>query len=433
MQVTLTDRATVAGVRKTRDGYLVAEARIARTGIQNYTAGELGIKDRKPTDIIRVYRPADEVFSADAMASLAHRPITIDHPREPVTADNWKRHSVGTTGGEVMRDGEFVKVPLVLMDKAAITAVDAGKRELSVGYSCNLEMTAGISDSGEAYDAVQRGISGNHLAICDVARGGPQLRIGDQSDQNNNADAIKWLKKAIARHERHMSGKEATSEASQQKMMDEMQAALDELEQTQDKGMRKNMKMKMKDNDMMIKTITFDGLPVDVTDAAEAVIQKLQGQVAALDARVKDAETKVGTLTADADAKAGRIAALETELADASDPAKLSAKVAARAALVGDAKKLAPALTIADSMGDAEIRRAVVEARLGDKAKDMSDAAIDGAFAALAPATGGTDQLKDGIRDAANTPVIGDAKAKWEAARAEREKQLRDGWKSQAA
>lgn len=46
------------------------------------------------------------------------------------------------------------------------------------------------------------------------------------------SEAIKWLKAAIARHERHMSGAEPTSDASQMQMMDEMKralAALDEL------------------------------------------------------------------------------------------------------------------------------------------------------------------------------------------------------------
>lgn len=364
MELVLTDRAQVTGVRKTRDGYLVAEARIARTGIQQYYAGELGMKDRAPTDVIRVYRPDDEVFAADALSSMAHRPITIDHPRENVTADNWKRYAVGSTGGEVARDGEFVKVPLVLMDAAAIKAVDAGKRELSVGYKCTLDMTPGTTPGGETYDAVQRGITGNHLAICDIARGGPQLRIGDQEKP--------------------------------------------------------------------MKTIIFDGLPVEVTDGAEAVINKLQGSVTALESRVADAEKKLGAATADVEAKDGKIAALEQQLADANDPAKLAAKVQARAALVADANKFAPTLQIGDAMGDAEIRRAVVEARLGDKAKDMSDAAIEGAFAALAPATG-VDPLKKAIGDSLNVAAIGDAKARAEAARADREKQMKNAWKGQAA
>lgn len=365
MELVLTDRASIGGVRTTRDGYLVAEARIARTGVQTYRAGELGLKDRAAGEVVRVFRPADEVFAPDSMASLAHRPVTMDHPAENVEAKNWRKYAVGQTGGEVARDGDFVKVPLALMDAAAIDAVQAGKRELSVGYSCTLDFTAGVTDSGEPYDAVQRGIRGNHLAVCDIARGGSMLRIGD------------------------------------------------------------------KEKTMTTKTITFDGLPVEVTDAAEAVINKLTGVVTALETRAVDAEKQVGTLTAEAQAKDGKIAALEADLADARDPAKLAAKVQARAALVDAAKKLAPSLTIADSMADAEIRRAAVAVRLGDKAKDMADAAIEGAFAALTPA--GPDPLAQAIGDSANAPAIADARAKAEAARAAQLKSLADGYKNPAA
>lgn len=41
----------------------------------------------------------------------------------------------------------------------------------------------------------------------------------------NVNEAKKWLDAAIARHERHMDGTEATDEKSQQKMMDEMKRA----------------------------------------------------------------------------------------------------------------------------------------------------------------------------------------------------------------
>ncbi|HEY1088240.1 MAG TPA: phage protease [Archangium sp.] len=44
-------------------------------------------------------------------------------------------------------------------------------------------------------------------------------------------EAAKWLRAAIARHERHMSGAEPTSEDSQMQMMDEMKRALGALEE----------------------------------------------------------------------------------------------------------------------------------------------------------------------------------------------------------
>jgi len=46
----------------------------------------------------------------------------------------------------------------------------------------------------------------------------------------NVKEAIQWLQTAIARHERHMNGTEATSKASQMQMMVEMKNAMAALE-----------------------------------------------------------------------------------------------------------------------------------------------------------------------------------------------------------
>src|SRR5690606_29290937 len=106
--------------------------------IQLYAGYEVG-KPELP--VVRVYRPSDEVFSKDALATYPHKPITNDHPAEPVSAENWKDHAVGFIGDEVARDGEFVRIPLMLADARAIADIEAGKRELSAGYTCELEWT----------------------------------------------------------------------------------------------------------------------------------------------------------------------------------------------------------------------------------------------------------------------------------------------------
>ena len=79
-----TDAVTVAGTRRRDDGYLVADARIARTGIQTYLGSEVGKPDMST---VRVYRPGSEVFSDDTMKSAAHRPVTNDHPPELVSSE----------------------------------------------------------------------------------------------------------------------------------------------------------------------------------------------------------------------------------------------------------------------------------------------------------------------------------------------------------
>lgn len=162
---------------KTADGYLRAFPRVARTGIQIYGKSEFvgleAVDSLKDKEIIRVYRPEEEVFSRDAVKTYANRPITFGHPvGQSVDASNWSQFAVGTTGEDVVRDGEHIRVPILLMDGNAISRVEGGVKQISMGYDCELHIVSGTTPSGEAYDAVQRNMRMNHLAIVSEARGG---------------------------------------------------------------------------------------------------------------------------------------------------------------------------------------------------------------------------------------------------------------------
>lgn len=171
------DRAPIEKVRRLADGRIAAVAKFARSGIQTYTGAEVG---RPDLATVRVYRDEAEVFSEDAMASFAHKAVTLDHPSEPVSAKNWRKVAVGYTEGRVARDGAFVEIPLILADADAVSAFDRGAaRELSAGYSCTLDWTPGKTPQGEAYDARQVGIRGNHISLVAAGRAGSECRIGD--------------------------------------------------------------------------------------------------------------------------------------------------------------------------------------------------------------------------------------------------------------
>ena len=174
------DRVDITGTqRRQSDGALMVDARVARTGIQLYTGSEVG-KPEMP--VVRVFRPAEEVFSADTLATFAHRPVTNDHPHGLVTADTWKRSNVvGHTADEVnvAANDIYVRVPLMISDGDMINDISAGKRELSAGYTCDLDWTAGVTPTGEAFDATQRNIKINHIAVVRNGRAGSQVRIGD--------------------------------------------------------------------------------------------------------------------------------------------------------------------------------------------------------------------------------------------------------------
>src|SRR5690625_4109656 len=179
----LFDEVGVAKTRRTQDGYLVADVRVARSGIMEYAGfevdpdGSLGLRDR---EVVRVYRPEDEVFADTSLQTDAYRPVTDDHPSTFVDAETWPDVSVGSTGGEVAPDGEWVRVPMLLMDADAIHTVVKGKRQLSMGYTCTVDAVSGTTPTGETYDAVQSELRMNHLAVVTAARAGPKARIGDQ-------------------------------------------------------------------------------------------------------------------------------------------------------------------------------------------------------------------------------------------------------------
>lgn len=362
--------------KRTADGYLLAAPKVARTGIQEYMGSELG---RPDLAIVKVYRPEAEVFSRDALHSFAHRPVTIDHPPVLVDASNWKKYGVGTIGDEVVRDGEFVRVPLMLMDQDAIAQVDGGKVELSMGYTADLVFDAGTTPSGEKYDAYQANIRGNHLAIVDKARGGSQLRVIDSNYRST-----------------HQSN--------------------------QPEG-----------NPVTTKKIIVDGISVDVPETAAQVIEKSLSDSAlkltAASNSVAELQTNMATLTTNVQTKDAEIATLKKQLADAKNPAAIDAAVKARAVVVDSAKKILPAVLV-DGKSDVEIKRQVVDSKLGEVAKGWNDEQVSASFTALslsAP-TVKADPYVAAIRDGVNLTVADADKA-----RIERDKELSEAWQTKSA
>lgn len=341
----LTDHVPVSAVRRTADGYLVADAFVARTGIQTYLGEELGRPDLLN---VRLYRPPEEVFSDATLRSFAHRPMTNDHPPEQVNAQNWKKYAVGQTGDEVVHDKNRVRVPLVLMDQDAIADYEGGKRELSQGYSSEIDWTDGVTTEGEPYDAVQRNIRNNHLALVKYGRAGSQFRIGDG---------------------RTPGAPDPSAHPQPQ------------------------------ENHMSDKTILVDGLSVVTNDAGAQAISKLQAQL-------KDAQTAAGTADAAHQttiaAKDAAIAKVEAERDDLKakvlSDADLDKRVQERGDLIGKAK----AVHDADYSGktDAEVRKIAVVAKLGDAAvAGKPDAYIEARFDILADGAKPRDPVTQALRD----------------------------------
>lgn len=174
------DKLTFDRPRTTADGFLAVRALASRSGIYDYLGREVDPSGKTfaADQVVKVYRPESEVFAHDAVASFLMKPVTNDHPSTPVTAENWRDYAKGVVG-KALRDGDHLAFDLVIMDKATIDDVTAGKRALSCGYSSEISMTPGYTPDGQRYDAAMSRIRGNHCAVVAQGRGGPQCRIAD--------------------------------------------------------------------------------------------------------------------------------------------------------------------------------------------------------------------------------------------------------------
>lgn len=353
-----TDAVAVSGTRRTADGFLVAEARSVRTGIQLYTGAEVG-KPEMP--VVRVYRPADQVFADASLQSFTHAPVTMDHPKDPVTADNWKNLAVGEVSTAAKKDGEWVHLPLILKDASAISAVESGKRELSAGYTCELVWGDGVAPDGQAYDAQQQNIKINHLAIVDRARAGSQARIGD-------AASDKWGAAPIS-----------TTDKETVDMTD------------------------------ALRTVVVDGLSVQTTDQGAQAIARLQKDLESSTAKLSAADAAHTAALAKKDEEIGTLKAENQKLKDGQlKPEDIDRMVADRASLIETVKTIDSKIEIKGS--DADLRRAAVKAKLGDEmVKDASDAEISGMFKAIAKDVKTADPFRQVAADGLRAPVTNDA------------------------
>lgn len=177
MTVTRFDRGNVSGEATiTDEGYIRANAIVTRTGVFFYQNPDGSVR--------RELRHPDDVWEEESLASMHLIPVTNGHPQEKlVNSENYKNLAIGFTGEKITQDGDFVRANLVITDKEGVEYVTRNNRKnLSLGYTVDLEDESG-EYNGEQYDARQRNIRYNHLAIVNKARAGDEARIAlDEAD-----------------------------------------------------------------------------------------------------------------------------------------------------------------------------------------------------------------------------------------------------------
>ena len=183
--------------RREPEGYLLClNVPVARTGTQDYLPEELGLPSG--SSFVSVYRPEEEVFSPETIASFEGMPVTNDHPPDGVDVSNIRAlqkghaHNVRRGTGD---ESDLLLADLIITDPGLIDLIlEEGKREISCGYTYEL-----CEENGQY---IQRKIRGNHVAVVDAGRAGPRVSIKDhkaKEPERRKPNMKKSLSKILAR------------------------------------------------------------------------------------------------------------------------------------------------------------------------------------------------------------------------------------------
>jgi len=336
-KITRFDQGRIERIFETSEGFLKGDGIVTRTGVFTYVNQDGSLR--------KELRHPDDVFSLDSLNSLEMIPITNDHPSALVTTDNAKQLSVGTTGENIRPDGKFLVSSVIIRDKGAIEAINNGKRELSLGYTVDLEDAPG-EYGGERYDFRQRNIKYNHLAIVIAARAGNKAKL--KFDSINCDYAIEQLKK----------------------------------EDNKDKD---NSKQKNKEKIMVVKVDCGDGLNYDASPEVANLVKNLTrlntGLVKKFDSLTDEYNTlKSSTVTVVAERDDFKDKFEKLEKADNSEAISEAADALLKLRKVADSVLDDKTKKKLDTMSESEIKKACVLAKYPNINKDSDDAYVSARF-----------------------------------------------------
>jgi hypothetical protein len=107
-----------------------------------------------------------------------HVPVTVDDHQPDLV--------VGSTGTDAKFVFPYLQNSLVAWEAVAIAGIESREQcQLSSCYRYDADMTPGDFE-GVPYDGVMRNIRGNHVALVEIGRAGPDVVVSD------GADELKW-------------------------------------------------------------------------------------------------------------------------------------------------------------------------------------------------------------------------------------------------
>lgn len=163
--------------------YEVKKNPLSREGVFQYLGRSVPGCGFSDDEIVNVYRPAEELSDPETLESFRLLPWVDEHamlgPQDSGYIGAEEKGIHGVIGEELYFEDGVLYGNIKVFSNQLAELIDGGKRELSAGYRCRYEKSSGVY-KGQRYDAIQRTIRGNHLALVEAGRMGPDVAVLDQ-------------------------------------------------------------------------------------------------------------------------------------------------------------------------------------------------------------------------------------------------------------
>jgi hypothetical protein len=165
----------------TKEGFLLClDVPLARTGTMRYLPEELPDIKVVPApgeNIAYIHREDEDLFNQYTIASCEGKPFIDEHPDAgEITVENFRELFSGVMLNVHRSEEEpdLLLGDLIVYDPYLIKEIQAGKREVSLGYAADYDA---MEDQPGHYR--QYNILINHIALVEVGRCGQRCSIGD--------------------------------------------------------------------------------------------------------------------------------------------------------------------------------------------------------------------------------------------------------------
>jgi len=180
------------------NGQVLIDGTAGVVGVLHYAAGE--VDDQPRAELV----DRDALFEPASIATLIGAPVTVHHPRGGM-GPRGEGKAIGSVSHAAPR-GDELGVRIRVWDADGVAAINAGTRELSLGYTAEFIAEPG-EHAGERHDGRQASRRYDHLAIVDRARAGSAARLRlDHAMPDKYADALAAIKKAKTRADEISAG-----------------------------------------------------------------------------------------------------------------------------------------------------------------------------------------------------------------------------------